>query len=61
MELQQLKQVGISQLDLSLIGTNLWTWKAAQWGGDPEGFNHGVDFGAYPQLKRVSLELRAIF
>jgi TonB-linked SusC/RagA family outer membrane protein len=56
-----LSQVGVSQLELSLIGTNLWTWKERKWGGDPEGFNHGIDFGAYPQLKRVSLEVRATF
>lgn len=56
-----LKTVGISQLDFSLIGTNLWTWKELGWGGDPEGFNMGVDFGAYPQLKRFSLEVRATF
>ncbi|MBN2698433.1 MAG: TonB-dependent receptor [Bacteroidales bacterium] len=56
-----LRRIGISQLDLSLIGTNLWTWKKLGWGGDPEGFNHGVDFGAYPQLKRYTLEIRATF
>lgn len=55
------KKAGISRLEFSLIGTNLWTWKELGWGGDPEGFNHGVDFGAYPQVKRVTLELRATF
>lgn len=55
------KATGISSLDVGLIGTNLFTWRKRQWGGDPEGGNYGVDFGAYPQMKRYTLELRAKF
>tara|TARA_R110002049_G_scaffold38978_6_gene120468 strand:- start:78528 stop:81659 length:3132 start_codon:yes stop_codon:yes gene_type:complete len=55
------KATGISSLELGLIGTNLWTWRKRKWGGDPEGGNYGVDFGAYPQMKRYTLELRAKF
>ena len=55
------KATGISSLELGLIGTNLWTWRKRKWGGDPEGSNFGVDFGAYPQMKRYTLELRARF
>ncbi len=61
LDLNAMKKVGVSKLELSLIGTNLWTWKELGWGGDPEGFNMGVDFGAYPQLKRFTLEIRATF
>ncbi|SHH69641.1 SusC/RagA family TonB-linked outer membrane protein [Wenyingzhuangia marina] len=55
------KTTGISSLDIGLIGTNLFTWRKRKWGGDPEGGNYGVDFGAYPQMKRYTLELRAKF
>ncbi|MFZ5942181.1 MAG: SusC/RagA family TonB-linked outer membrane protein [Bacteroidota bacterium] len=58
---QALRTIGIKSMDLSLIGTNLWTWKELDWGGDPEGFNFGVDFGAYPQTKRLTLEVHATF
>lgn len=55
------KATGIKSLELGVIGTNLWTWRKRKWGGDPEGSNFGVDFGAYPQMKRYTLELRAKF
>lgn len=55
------KATGISSLEVGLIGTNLYTWRKRKWGGDPEGGNYGVDFGAYPQMKRFTLELRAKF
>ncbi|MEN3324479.1 TonB-dependent receptor [Mariniflexile soesokkakense] len=55
------KATGIKSLELGLIGTNLWTWRKRKWGGDPEGGNYGVDFGAYPQMKRYTFELRARF
>ncbi|WMI65215.1 TonB-dependent receptor [Aestuariibaculum sp. YM273] len=55
------KSLGIKNLEVGLIGTNLWTWRKRKWGGDPEGGNYGVDFGAYPQMKRYTLELRARF
>lgn len=48
-------------MDISLIGTNLFTWTPFKLGGDPEGFNSGVDFGAYPMLKRITAELRMSF
>ncbi len=53
--------VGMRELNIALIGTNLYTWRKRDWGGDPEGFNFGQDFGAYPQLKRYTLEIRAFF
>jgi TonB-linked SusC/RagA family outer membrane protein len=56
-----LDKVGIRRMDLSLIGTNLFTWTPFKLGGDPEGFNSGVDFGAYPMLKRFTLEIRVTF
>lgn len=55
------RNLGIKNLEIGLIGTNLWTWRKRKWGGDPEGSNFGVDFGAYPQMKRYTLELRARF
>jgi len=60
-ESEALRTIGIKGMDLSLIGTNLFTWKELDWGGDPEGFNFGVDFGAYPQTKRLTLEVHATF
>lgn len=56
-----LKAARINNLQVGLIGTNLWTWKKNKWGGDPEGANYGVDFGAYPQMKRFTFEVRASF
>jgi hypothetical protein len=61
LELDAFSKIGLQQVNLALIGTNLWTWKELKWGGDPEGFNYGVDFGAYPQMKRFTLEIRARF
>ncbi len=61
LESKSLKSIGVKSMDLSLIGTNLYTWKELDWGGDPEGFNFGVDFGAYPQSKRLTLEVHATF
>ncbi len=56
-----LGKIGIKQMDLGLVGTNLLTWKELDWGGDPEGFNFGVDFGAYPQTRRYTFEIRLTF
>jgi hypothetical protein len=56
-----LNRVGVRALDISLIGTNLYTWTPFKLGGDPEGFNSGVDFGAYPMLKRFTAEIRMTF
>lgn len=55
------RTLGIKNLELGLIGTNLWTWRKRKWGGDPEGGNYGVDFGAYPQMRRYTFQLRARF
>lgn len=52
-----LDRLKISEINLGLSGTNLWTWKKLDWGGDPEGFNFGADFGAYPQMKRFTFEV----
>lgn len=52
---------GISNVEVALIGNNLYTWQKRKWGGDPEGFNFGEDFGSYPHLKRYSLEIRVGF
>ncbi|MBN2615778.1 MAG: TonB-dependent receptor [Bacteroidales bacterium] len=56
-----LKTIGVKTMSLALVGTNLFTWKKLGWGGDPEGFNYGVDFGAYPQTRRYTLELNMTF
>ncbi|MFZ1271605.1 MAG: hypothetical protein WAR98_11710, partial [Bacteroidales bacterium] len=56
-----LQKVGIRQVDLTLTGTNLATWTPFKLGGDPEGFNSGVDFGAYPMMKRFTFEVRISF
>ncbi|MDX9929939.1 MAG: hypothetical protein RBS37_08845 [Bacteroidales bacterium] len=53
--------VGIRRMDLSLIGTILFTWTPLKLGGDPEWFNSGVVFGAYPMLMRFTLEIRVTF
>ncbi len=55
------QQFGIRSIELSLIGTNLWTWRRRDWGADPEGFNFGQDFGAYPQMRRYTFEVRVMF
>ncbi len=56
-----LKKIGVKQADLTLTGTNLFTWTPMKLGGDPEGFNSGVDFGAYPMMKRFTLGVRLTF
>ncbi|MCW3786322.1 SusC/RagA family TonB-linked outer membrane protein [Plebeiibacterium sediminum] len=61
LEIPALKTIGVKNMSLALVGTNLYTWKKRSWGGDPEGFNYGVDFGAYPQTKRYTLELNVTF
>lgn len=60
-ESEAFRQFGVNSMEVSLIGTNLWTWRRREWGADPEGFNHGQDFGAYPQLKRYTVEVRVMF
>ncbi|WP_461631424.1 SusC/RagA family TonB-linked outer membrane protein [Labilibaculum euxinus] len=60
-EIPAFKKIGVKTMSLSLVGTNLYTWKKLGWGGDPEGFNFGVDFGAYPQTRRYTLELNVTF
>lgn len=52
---------GVNQVELALSGVNLFTWKRSKWGGDPEGFNFGEDFGSYPHLRRYALEVRVVF
>jgi len=61
LETNPLQKVGIRQVDLTLTGTNLATWTPFKLGGDPEGFNSGVDFGAYPMMKRFTFEVRMTF
>jgi len=62
LEADALKKVGLSKVDFILTGTNLLTWTPGfKLGGDPEGFNSGVDFGAYPMMKRFTLEVRLTF
>lgn len=56
-----LKKVGVKNMEVAIIGTNLFTWTPFKLGGDPEGFNSGVDFGAYPMLKRFTAEIRMTF
>ncbi len=56
-----LNKAGIKLVDMTLTGTNLATWTPFKLGGDPEGFNSGVDFGAYPMMKRFTLEIRLSF
>ncbi len=56
-----LDKLSINKVDFGLTGTNLLTWSKRGWGGDPEGFNFGADFGAYPQMKRYSLDLSIEF
>lgn len=60
-EANVLNKLSIKAMDVSLIGTNLFTWTPFKLGGDPEGFNSGVDFGAYPMLKRFTAEIRITF
>jgi TonB-linked SusC/RagA family outer membrane protein len=61
LEMAAFSKIGLEEVNLAFIGSNLWTWRERKWGGDPEGFNYGVDFGAYPQMKRFTLEIRATF
>jgi TonB-linked SusC/RagA family outer membrane protein len=56
-----LKNIGVSNVEMALTGTNLFTWTDYPLGGDPEGANSGTDFGAYPQLRRYTLELKIVF
>lgn len=60
-ELDAFQRIGLKSMELSAVGSNLWTWKRLPWGADPEGFNHGVDFGAYPHMKRYTMEVRVLF
>lgn len=62
LEADALHKVGLEKVDFTLTGTNLFTWTPKfKLGGDPEGFNSGVDFGAYPMMKRFTLEVRLTF
>lgn len=55
------RSLGVKDVEFALSGANLFTWRRNKWGGDPEGFNFGEDFGSYPHLKRYSLEIRVVF
>lgn len=59
--LEAFKAVGVENMEMALTGTNIYTWTNYPLGGDPEGANSGTDFGAYPQLRRYSFELRIVF
>ena len=62
LDMPALGKVGVKQVDLTLTGTNLLTWAPGfKLGGDPEGFNSGVDFGAYPMMRRFTFEVRLLF
>jgi len=61
MDLAPLRSIGIKKSEIAITGTNLITWTKMPLGGDPEGGNSGVDFGAYPQMKRYSIELNVTF
>lgn len=61
LEADFLSRLGVREMNISAFGTNLATWRKRSWGGDPEGFNFGQDFGNYPQLQRYTLEVRAFF
>ncbi len=61
LDTRDMKFAGIKQVEFTLTGTNLATWTPMKLGGDPEGFNMGVDFGAYPMMKRYSFEIRMMF
>ena len=61
LDTRDIKFAGIKQVEFTLTGTNLATWTPMRLGGDPEGFNMGVDFGAYPMMKRYSFEIRMMF
>jgi len=56
-----LESIGVKAANFTLTGTNLFTWTPYWLGGDPEGFNMGVDFGAYPMMKRFNFEVKLIF
>ncbi|MFB6341424.1 SusC/RagA family TonB-linked outer membrane protein [Saccharicrinis sp. FJH62] len=60
-DLKNSKILGIQKLEMAVTGTNLYTWTDYPLGGDPEGANSGTDFGAYPQMKRYTFEIRANF
>ncbi len=53
--------IGVESANFLISGTNLITWTPFWLGGDPEGFNLGVDFGAYPMMKRFNFEIRLTF
>ena len=61
LDTRKAKLAGIKEIDFNLTGTNLITWTPMKLGGDPEGFNMGVDFGAYPMMKRYALQVRMLF
>ncbi len=61
LDTKNMKLAGVKQINLTLTGTNLVTWTPMKLGGDPEGFNMGVDFGAYPMMKRYAFEIRLMF
>jgi len=61
LDMKPLRGIGIKKSEIALTGTNLITWTKMPLGGDPEGGNSGVDFGAYPQMKRYSIELNFTF
>ncbi|MFP4488106.1 MAG: SusC/RagA family TonB-linked outer membrane protein [Bacteroidales bacterium] len=56
-----LKTIGAQSATFTVTGSNLFTWTPFFLGGDPEGFNMGVDFGAYPMMKRFNFEIRVTF
>jgi TonB-linked SusC/RagA family outer membrane protein len=56
-----LNSIGAQSATFTVTGTNLITWTPFILGGDPEGFNSGVDFGAYPMMKRFNFEIRLTF
>jgi hypothetical protein len=56
-----LNSIGAQSATFTVTGTNLITWTPFMLGGDPEGFNSGVDFGAYPMMKRFNFEIRLTF
>lgn len=56
-----LRTIGAESATFTVTGSNLFTWTPFFLGGDPEGFNMGVDFGAYPMMKRFNFEIRVTF
>lgn len=57
-----LNKLGVSEIDLSLVGSNLFTWTDMLLGGDPEGGNWGAQsYTMYPISKRYTLKLQVAF